>query len=221
MVSLVALPQAAQAQEGVGVEPEVGPPGTEFFFYADGFEPNEQVGVWINNPDGSVSSIVSGDQGNIFLQFADSDGSVDWYTTMSPDTPAGYYTMVAQGVESGVTHLIGFIIDPSAARQPGRTPPSDADAGVEPEVGPPGSSFAFFAEGFIGGEQVGIWINNPDGSVSRVLNEDGEDALVFADKDGIAAWVVTMSEGSPPGFYSMVAFGVDSGISHVIPYEIR
>lgn len=208
LTALVAVPRPVLAQSG-NVEPRVAPPGTEFAFFADGFNPRERVGVWINNPDGSVSDIIDAD-GNIFGLFADSNGRADWRVLIVRDTPAGFYQMVAQGVDSGVQVVIPFRIDPNA--------PSPVNFNVEPDAGPSGTEFAFFADGFLPNEQVGVWTNNPDGSVSGIVDEEGNTFALFADRNGRADWFVVVVD--EPGFYQMVAYGVESGRQVVIPFRV-
>ncbi len=217
LVGLVAVPPAAYAQDA-NVEPNVGPSGTEFAFFATGFDDNEQVGVWINNPDGSISEIIDED-GDEFVVFANNEGRADWFTTVTG--PDGFYGMVARGVDSGYEVVIPFQLS-SGADAPVPPPPSPdvLDANVEPNAGPAGTEFAFFAEGFESGEQVGVWINAPDGSVFSVLDGDGDVLALFANDEGRADWTVTSPSDAPPGFYSMVANGLDSGYEVVIPFEI-
>ena len=47
---------AQSAGEQSSVFPEVGTPGGRFTFLASGFKPKERVAVWINTPDGKVST---------------------------------------------------------------------------------------------------------------------------------------------------------------------
>ncbi len=208
LMALVAVPKPVLAQSG-NVEPNVAPPGTEFTFFADGFNPREQVGVWINNPDGSVSDIIDAN-GNIFGLFANSNGRADWTVLIVRDTPAGFYQMVARGVDSGVQVVIPFRVDPNA--------PSPLNHNVEPNAGPSGTEFAFFVEGFLPNEQVGVWTNNPDGSVSSIVDEDGNVLRLFANSNGRADWFVLVVD--EPGFYQMVAYGVESGRQVVIPFQL-
>ncbi len=217
LLGFVAVPSIASAQEA-NVEPNVGPSGTEFAFFATGFDENEQVGVWVNNPDGSVSEIID-DDGDVFVIFANDEGRADWFITFTG--PDGFYGMVARGVNSGYEIVIPFQLS-SGADAPVPQPPSPdvLDANVEPNAGPAGTEFAFFAEGFEPGEQVGVWINAPDGSILSVFDENGDVLSLFANEDGRVDWSVTSPSEAPPGFYSMVATGLDSGNEVAIPFEI-
>lgn len=219
LTGFVAVPQAAQAQT-ITVTPEVGPPGTLFAFYAEGFIANEKVGVWINNPDGSVSSVVDS-KGDILVVQTSDRGLAEWYIdTLDTATP-GFYSMVARGLLSGVEYVIPFQIDPGAPVTPPIPARPNSRAEVQPSVGPPGTAFEFFANGFFGGEPVGVWINNPDGSVSSIRDIEGEIFIVYADDEGRARWIVAISPEAQPGFYQLVARGIDSGITHVIPFQVQ
>lgn len=101
LAGLVAAPQPAQAQE-VGVTPPYGGPGTEFAFFADGFEPNRRVAYWVNFPDGTIDSDES-----LYAVSANRDGRADWTWEAPGDAPAGQYTMVARG-QNGLEHVIPF-----------------------------------------------------------------------------------------------------------------
>lgn len=223
LMGLVALPQAVYAQES-NVEPNSGPPGTEFAFFATGFEGGEQVGVWINNPDGTISEIVD-ENGDIFVFNANEDGRADWFVTIAPDTPPGFYGMVAQGIDSGYTVTISFEVTagaPPAEPPPAPEPPAEVEVtyNVEPNSGPAGTKFAYFATGFESGEQVGVWLNTPDGSVDEITDANGDVFILYANDNGRADWSVVIVPDAAPGFYSMVARGVDSGVEVVIPFEV-
>jgi hypothetical protein len=86
------LPPSINAE----VRPQIGPPGTTFAFGATGFEPGEQVGVWVNAPDQSVL-------GADFQVEADRTGSIGYAgigIQTGPDFPEGLWSFVAQGVQS-------------------------------------------------------------------------------------------------------------------------
>ncbi len=215
MVALVAVlmgfmgvPQAAQAQS-FNVEPNVAPPGSSFDFFADGFNSVEQVGVWVNNPDGTVSDIVDVD-GDVVLVFSNSDGRADWSVFIDTGSPTGFYQMVALGVDSGVQVVIPFEVRAGA--------PAPVNFNVEPNAGPSGTDFAFFADGFDPIERVGVWTNNPDGTVSEIVDANGNTFVLIANDDGRVDWFVTVVD--VPGRYEMVVYGTESGRQVVIPFEI-
>ncbi|MCG8350095.1 MAG: hypothetical protein MI924_20200 [Chloroflexales bacterium] len=201
-------PQAAYAQSA-NVEPSVGPPGGGFAFAAEGFNAGEQVGVWLNNPDGAVSDIIDAN-GEIFVLFADDTGRADWSVFLANDAPSGFYQMVAFGVKSKVEIVIPFEVREGA--------PLPVNYTVEPVAGPSGTEFVFAAGGFLPNERLGVWTNNPDGTVSDILDANGDVFMLFADDDGVAVWSVFVQD--IPGVYQMVVFGLESGVQVVIPFEV-
>lgn len=201
---LTPAPALAQASN---VEPKVGQPGTTFAFFARGFDDNEYVGYWVNAPDGTVV----GDIG--FAVDANEDGRADWNWTSPQNASSGRYVMNARGGDSGWEVQISFEITSDIP------PASDGDAqdaNAEPKVGQAGTTFAFFARGFIAGERVAYWVNRPDGTV-----DGASDYAVFANNNGRADWSWQAPGDAPPGFYTMVAQGTTSGRQHVLPFELR
>ncbi|NJP05521.1 MAG: hypothetical protein HC837_07825 [Chloroflexaceae bacterium] len=88
------------ADADANVEPKEGSPGTEFAFFATGFEGGEWVGYWANGPDGRVDS-----EDNAYAVFANDDGRADWNWRAPEDAAAGAWQVVARGRESGVEHV--------------------------------------------------------------------------------------------------------------------
>lgn len=205
---------APQPGAGVTVRPEIGPPGTLFSFRAVGFQPIERVAIWLHSPEGSVSDL-SADIGGSSEHFADRSGDLQWIVGTKAITADGRYVAVAVGASSGVTRVAAFTVRRGAVQaQPA---PTD-NITVAPVVGPPGTSFAFTASGFLSNESVGIWIHRPDGSVSTVT-VDGKS--VKANQIGIAIWSITAGSGLVDGVYSMVAQGLTSTQVRVVRFEIR
>lgn len=169
------LPASKNAQ----VVPQAGLPGTIFYLGANGFRPGEQVGLWVNSPDGSI-------YGAQFQVTADARGSItDAQISFrsSPDLPLGVWSFVGQGVDSGNQAvgyflLIGDAIGRLPAPEPEPSQPPDIDARVEPGAGRPGTIFFFDAWGFTPGEEVSPQIVAPDGTVITV------DYTVKADEQG-------------------------------------
>ncbi|WP_129630418.1 hypothetical protein [Candidatus Oscillochloris fontis] len=97
---------------------------------------------------------------------------------------------------------------PAPTPVPVPTLPPNVNATVTPQSGPPGTSFAFSANGFTPGERVGIWITLPDQSTS------GADFQVTADGSGGIggdSLAITTAAGDPTGIWSFNAQGVSSG----------
>jgi hypothetical protein len=128
----------------------------------------------------------------------------------------GNWQMVARGAESGIEQTIVFEIRLGApvigdSGQPVENP----ETGVNPVIGSPGTTFSFYARGFADGEQVGFWLNAPDG---RVVST-GEQVTVKSNSRADWQWVSPVD--AVPGVWQMVAKGVNSNRQVVILFEIR
>jgi hypothetical protein len=221
IIGLTAAPQAAQAQESEApdseVRPDVGPPGTVFRFFATGFqsgeddddEEKENVSVWINAPDGSTTT--DGVRG---VNEVTDTGRVDWEWVAPEDAQTGTWSAVAYGNESDHEMVILFEV-----REGTDAPPEDPerlDTNVQPQAGPGGTEFAFFATGFGSEEEFGIWVNTP---ASEVIDAEG-DEVYKTTSSGRADWLWTAPVDAQPGMWTMVAHGKNSGVERVIPFEI-
>jgi hypothetical protein len=85
--------------------PEVASPGTIMGFEALGFQPGEQVSLWLNRPDQSVRSLP-------YRAVADENGYVLIGFQTEPDDVSGPWSLVGQGVESGRTSVAPFRLQP-------------------------------------------------------------------------------------------------------------
>jgi hypothetical protein len=118
--------------------------------------------------------------------------------------------MVGRGRNSGIERPIPFEV------LPGGEPASESKViDVLPKVGEPGTRFEFVGRDFDDDEEVGFWLNAPDG---RIVSS--RDYLVDAD-DGTATWTWRAPDDALRGRWQMVARGKDSNIERVITFEIR
>jgi len=235
IIMLFVLPSASFAPGKVfaqdtppsqNVAPKVGLPGTEFAFYASGFDGNERVGYWFNAPDGTVY----GDDED-FVVYA-YNGRADWSWQVPADAPQGYWAAVAHGVKSEKQRIVHFQVgDPAVvqpapqpssgqtgdegAAQPGQTAPAEPSSGVEPTSGFASETFAFYATGFGGNEQIGFWFNDPN---KEVHGDPGKH--VVSDEYGYVDWEWTAPDVARPGIWEAVAQGWTTGHQVVIPFTI-
>jgi opacity protein-like surface antigen len=93
---------APPAQQGE-VVPYAARPGALFTFYANGFNAPEPLVFWINRPDGRAQAV------EVERSWIES-GRADWSWIAPEDLPAGFYTMVIRGVDSGTERAIPFEI---------------------------------------------------------------------------------------------------------------
>lgn len=221
---LVAVPQPASAQEESRgeVRPDVGEPGTVFNFFATGFqgidpddedededEDKEIVSIWMNAPDGSVTT--DGIRG---INEVTDTGRVDWRWLAPEDAQLGTWSAVAFGNDSGNEVVITFEVRADAPPVP--EDPERLDQGVAPQAGPGGTRFAFYATGFDSEEEIGIWVNMPGGDV---IDAEG-DEVYKTTPSGRADWFWTAPEDAQPGTWSIVARGKASDVERVILFEI-
>jgi hypothetical protein len=200
------LPNSKNAQ----VLPKAGQPGQVFFFNAVGFNPREQVGIWLNSPDGAIF-------GAPFQAKADARGTItDAQINFQTDesSPLGIWSFVAQGVDSGkqavgyfllIGGALGRLPAPPAA-QPGVPP--NVDARADPKAGKAGTIFFFDAFGFKPGEEVSMMIVASDGTqidAGFSVKADEKGSI------GYAGLYYVTEPYFPLGLWSFVAKGKDSG----------
>ncbi len=177
--------------------PTTGRPGTRFVFFAAGFAPDDPIGFFLTAPDGE-ETLIAVEQPRIF------NGRVDWAWTAPDNAASGVWRFRVRGGNSRFEQTLAFTIERPAAV-----------VGVVPGRGRAGALFQFFAEGLQGREGVIFWVNRPDGRAEKVTTER------VAINDGRAEWSWIAPDNAPPGQWSMVVRGVNSGIERVALFEIR
>ncbi|HMQ29228.1 MAG TPA: hypothetical protein PKD53_00810 [Chloroflexaceae bacterium] len=187
----------------VNVEPNLGPGGTRFAFFARNYEANERISVRLLGPDGNgVAANVEN------LNRANPQGRADWYWQSPANIAPGTYTLIARGETTGSERAILFAITARA--------PVAAAANVEPRSATGGTRFAFFVEGLAPNEQVLVWVNTPD----RRAVEARVEELGRTDASGRADWFWTAPVDAAPGTWVMVARGQASQVERSFPIEI-
>jgi hypothetical protein len=106
------IPPDTEDVKAYNVHPKSGPPGTEFAFYAAGFDADEsdddakeKVKLWLETPNWQQI-----DLGGEHLFVAPPSGRVDWAWTAPPDAQPGTWHMVILGRESDLKFVIPFEI---------------------------------------------------------------------------------------------------------------
>jgi hypothetical protein len=227
----------------VAVNPIVGYPGTEFSFYATGFDGHTQVKYWFNMPN-NAGILSDGD-----FETYSFDGRADW-TWKSPNTaPPGVWSVVARSRiqddddddDDEVERTIYFEIrdpsiplpDPNAAPSAGtpgsapggggtgeQSPTHGLDnppgVGVEPAVGQSDTKFAFFASGFDGQDTVYFWVIDPTGH-----SMEHEKGKARANEQGRADWTWKAPDHALHGVWTMVAEGEHSKVRREIQFRIN
>jgi hypothetical protein len=163
--------------------------------HGTGFVPNEQVGIWITQPDGSVighPTQVASDAGNIESTFK--------FTSVHQ---TGKYTFTAYGLVSHYQvfapfELLSGTSVPSGWAQLRVAYPASSTTTQN------GSDIVVSGTLFSPGEPVGIWLTLPDGSVRGLPTQ-------LADGNGDFFAQLAIDERLPIGGYSLTAKGVNSG----------
>jgi len=192
------------------VLPQAGQPGEVFFLEAFGFRAGEQVGIWVNSPDGAII-------GARFQVQADSRGTINdagiSFGT-GEDSPLGIWSFVAQGVTSGKQSVGYFLLIGGAL---GRLPappeagpgvPPNVDARSDPAAGKAGTIFFFDAFGFKAGEEVAMKIIASDGTpidAGYTVKADAKGGI------GYAGLYYVTEPYYPLGLWRFVATGKETG----------
>jgi hypothetical protein len=205
------------------VAPPAGWPGTNFSFYATGFDGREKAGYWFNAPDGTIYA-------NRFKYVIHTyQGRADWSWTVPEDAPPGTWSAVVHGVESNTEQVVLFeVLSPGDAEEiaetphggapiapPGSAPPNPEGVAVQPASGIAGTKFEFFATGFERKEKVSFWASDP-----AARHYGSTDYETRANINGRADWSWRAPGDALPGVWIMVARGLDSGREQIIYFDI-
>jgi hypothetical protein len=106
-----------------------------------------------------------------------------------------------------------------AAMLPAR-PALAVGSDVTPDLGPPGQTFTFTAEGFRARAILRVFYETPAGIV-RYTDSQGIDVPVYADDAGRATWSYTTPLTSPDGDYTAVAASVTGETERRIRFLVR
>lgn len=197
----LAAPAAAQSAQEPRVNPAEGPPNTLFSFFVPGFRSGERVGVWFNTPDGRIQVLEE-------TVRAGRNGLANWTWQAPRNAREGVWQAVSRGSRSEVQVVLTFTI--RADR-----PAAVAEANVQPRIGTPGARFVFYATGFNTDEAVRYTLLNPAGRPVEFVPD------IPRTYNGRVDWSWTSSLRSPAGMWQMIVRGVDSGVQHTIPFELR
>jgi hypothetical protein len=173
--------------------------------HGTGFVPNEQVGIWVTQPDGSVighPTQVASDAGNIESTFQ--------FTSVHQ---TGHYTFTAYGLISHYQvfapfDLISGTSIPSGWAQVRVAYPFPAATTQN------GNDIVVSGTLFSQGEPVGIWLTLPDGSVRGLPTQ-------VADGNGDFHAEIAIDERLPLGSYSLTAKGVNSGRLVITQFQVN
>jgi hypothetical protein len=189
---LITLPfeisgEARPADPGITVSPPSGAPGTTFSFSATGFNNQEKLGWWLTTPNGTV---VAGDDD----AQATVEGRYAWSWTAPADAQGGRWQAVVRGKTSGTERIVGFVLEGGGA-----APTGGPLGSVSPERGAPGTTFSFTASGLTPSQQMGFWVDGPDGQ------RYPGDRNLSVSREGSLSWNWAAPTDAAPGSYVMIA----------------
>jgi hypothetical protein len=205
--------------------------GTKLVITSSSYEANEDVGFWINVPDGTVVSPDSLGQDNTEIVdgviplndmgSADADGNLS-YAVDTSGLPDGDYSLVAHGLSTGREGVIDFTIM--------NGPPAPLTGSDNASV-TAGTPLTISGASYEADEAIALWINVPDGA-SIDANSLGQDNTEVVDgviglnemgsADDNGAFTYTLdTTGLPSGTYSLVAHGLASGLEKVLIFTIQ
>ena len=168
------------AARNASVRPDCGPQGTQFEFSGTGFQPGENVGIYVTAPDQSVI-------GADFQVEADGAGNVGGvFLSTTRSFPLGVYAVTYEGTSSRRTAIAYFkVTGNSPTPSPTPLPPGaptpvpaacdvsgNRNAEATPNSGRVGDTLRISARGFRPGESVSYWLTLPDGEVGGTQNPD-------------------------------------------------
>lgn len=185
------------------MSPASGPPGTVFTFTAGGFIPGEQAGSWLNPPGGGQLDATG-------YIIADAEtGIITWTWESPPDAGGGIWRMIALGETSRREVIFTFEVT-----GPPAPPPLPELYTVTPSHGLPGTTFAFWAEGFQPFESIHYWVIDPQGKPEpNAKTEEASGA-------GVAEWSWATPVDAQPGQWIMSVRGGVTRTEYQIPFTI-
>jgi virginiamycin B lyase len=158
------------------VTPSSGVYGTSLTFSGSGFAPNEQVRIYDKGVGSDALAAATADSTGAFTA-----------TASAPQSAYGYRIFIAMGQTSGLVGTAGFTMGPALI--------------VSPSSGSVGSTAVVEGEGFLNGENLRIYWNNP-----RTLLGTAK-ASVDGSFNGSGALTFTVPAGSPAGVNGIEAKG--------------
>ncbi|HUP28190.1 MAG TPA: hypothetical protein VM409_07130 [Chloroflexia bacterium] len=198
------------AGQNMVVTPNCAPAGSDFEFEGSGFQPGEDVGIYITLPDQAVF-------GAPFQDTADSSGRIIGIGFTSDESdPTGIWAITMEGTTTHRRAVGYFKVTPPAGAAPTPTPNpnasscSDVPASTNMQIAPSncaraGTVFAMRGSGFRPGEKVGVYITLPDQAVY------GAPFQVDADGSGVSEIVtVSTQRDFPLGIWALTMEGVSS-----------
>ncbi len=174
--------------------------GATFAFSGSGYQPGEQVALWLRYPNNAVADLGT--------QTADRQGRIG-LAIASNGIPVGRYALTARGLQSGGNGIADFEVVAGDTLRPRGT----ATLTVGPGSSQQRSAVSLQGSGFLPGEVITVWATLPDYSTEWLGD-------VTAAGDGSFTAELYLSEQDPAGRYAISAFGNRSERRAVAEYTL-
>jgi hypothetical protein len=192
------------------VAPMGGPAGTTFQATVEGFNPNEQVGVWWNAPDGTIIRSINEETRQVNLN------GMLWSAWSTDGDMPGVWSLVVSGLSGHHTAVVYYEITSPAAATPAPSGiPAPVSAVLSPNTVPAGTVFKTTYSGFSADEPVGYWFNTPENQAVWAVNL----GVNWVNDDGTLD-NYTGTSGMEPGLWSCVVQGLKSGHVAIVYFVV-
>lgn len=202
-----AIHDELERQGNIFTAPVAGPPGTPFFVFAGGFQPDEPIDAWVAAPGGRSISLsrVSAKNGSVEVEIATGDWS------------EGVYTAMIRGRRSGVQASAAFSLTREFVAGPGTPRPPNRGGNAIPSEARPGEDVQIQGEGFRPGESVESWMTNPRGIyVLSPMNFPTDDQ----GRLGFGGYKLLVSPEGSPGVYGVHLRGIASRVQVDVYFSV-
>jgi len=197
-----AAPASAQLDSRLTMTPNNPMQNESVLIQADSFLPGEAVTFWQTFPDFTVYEMGTHN--------ASSAGLVRLEYVFDNTLPIGTQWISARGNTSGVIVITEFELVPQPG--PAQSPEVTLDVTAQGDR-EQGDIFVFFGSGYVGGEDITMWLTFPDGSTRQL-------AMVEADR-GSFSYSLRFGGFAPEGVYRLTAFGLGSERVGVVLFTLN
>lgn len=145
-------------------------------------------------------------------------GELSVVLTVPGQWPYGCYFITGRGLSSGKVSGAALVVVPGGgpAQNPGTAFAAVTRTGSNEAAGVQGSRVDVNGRGFLGGEQISIWVTAPDGTVLNFPPGPG----IFADNSGDFQTAFTFDGLNPVGTYQFTILGTLSGYRVITPFTL-
>ncbi|HMO56813.1 MAG TPA: hypothetical protein PKC19_05620, partial [Roseiflexaceae bacterium] len=185
------------------IVPLAAPPGLPFTFNANGFDPGEEIAVYVTPPGSAAQAIAAS------LIQRDGRGGVR-VGFRPPSQIEGTWAITAEGRQTRRVVIAPFLVTRDYVAPPGTPRPATSrNATVTPAEGGQRARFVMSATGFRANEALEFWITSPDGLYVLAAETRADSRGRIGVSPTLA---VTLGTQNPPGVYGYHYRGAVSGV---------